>query len=248
MKRYGLIGYPLGHSFSQKYFTEKFSRENIDADYTLFPIPTIDDLPALLNDIPELVGLNVTIPYKEKVIPFLDDFDADAKAVGAYNVIKITRQPNGKYFLKGYNSDTYGFRESIRPLLQPHHKKALVLGTGGASKAAVATLHSLGISTTLVSRSQSKGQLTYDDLSAEVMAENLLIVNATPLGMSPNVDTCPPIPYDCLTTKHLCFDIVYNPLKTLFLQKAEQQGVTIKNGLEMLHLQAEGAWKIWNEK
>ncbi|MBQ3634239.1 MAG: shikimate dehydrogenase [Bacteroidales bacterium] len=247
MKLYGLIGYPLGHSFSKKYFTEKFEKEGIDAKYELFPIESIEKLPDLLLSHSNLCGFNVTIPYKEQVIPYLDEMDEDAKAVGAFNVVKVTER-DGRKYLKGYNSDTYGFRESLRPLLKPTHKKALILGTGGASKAVYSQLVKLGIEPTYVSRKPADGRLTYQDLTAEVMRNNLVIVNASPVGMSPNVDQCPDIPYEMLTAEYVCFDLVYNPEETLFLRKAAERGATTKNGLEMLQLQAEGAWAIWNRE
>ena len=246
MKQYGLIGKPLVHSFSQKYFTKKFSDENIDACYNLYQLDNIDEVTTLINNNPDLVGLNVTIPYKQQILPFLDALDEEAAIVGAVNVIKISRTNQGIH-LKGYNSDIYGFYNSIKPLLKPWHTNALILGTGGASKAVSAMLRKLNINATFVSRTAKDGQLTYADLTPEVMDKNKVIVNCSPLGTFPNVDTYPNIPYQLLTCKHLAYDLVYNPELTLFLSKAQQQGATIKNGLEMLHLQAEAAWKYWNE-
>ena len=247
MKRYGLIGYPLGHSFSQKYFTEKFDRECVDARYDLFPLESINELPGLIHDTEGLAGFNVTIPYKQDVIQFLDEMDDQAREIGAVNVVKITRQVNGAYRLKGFNSDAYGFTESIRPMLGPSHKRALVLGSGGASKAVIFSLRRLGVEPVVVSRQPSAGMLTYAAIDKEVLMNYTVIVNASPVGMSPIIDACPDIPYEFLTPRHVCFDLVYNPEETLFLQKASAAGAAVKNGLEMLHLQAEGAWKYWNE-
>lgn len=247
MKRYGLIGYPLGHSFSQKYFTEKFDRECVDARYDLFPLESINELPGLIHDMEGLAGFNVTIPYKQDVIQFLDEMDDQAREIGAVNVVKITRQMNGAYRLKGFNSDAYGFTESIRPMLGPSHKRALVLGSGGASKAVIFSLRKLGVEPVVVSRRPSAGMLTYAAIDKEILMNYTVIVNASPVGMSPIIDACPDIPYEFLTPRHVCFDLVYNPEETLFLQKASAAGAAVKNGLEMLHLQAEGAWKYWNE-
>lgn len=247
MKRYGLIGYPLGHSFSQKYFTEKFDRECVDARYDLFPLESINELPGLIHDTEGLAGFNVTIPYKQDVIQFLDEMDDQAREIGAVNVVKITRQVNGAYRLKGFNSDAYGFAESIRPMLGPSHKRALVLGSGGASKAVIFSLRRLGVEPVVVSRRPSAGMLTYAAIDKEILMNYTVIVNASPVGMSPIIDACPDIPYEFLTPRHVCFDLVYNPEETLFLQKASAAGAAVKNGLDMLHLQAEGAWKYWNE-
>ena len=247
MKRYGLIGYPLGHSFSQKYFTEKFDRECVDARYDLFPLESINELPGLIHDTEGLAGFNVTIPYKQDVIQFLDEMDDQAREIGAVNVVKITRQVHGAYRLKGFNSDAYGFTESIRPMLGPSHKRALVLGSGGASKAVIFSLRRLGVEPVVVSRRPSAGMLTYAAIDKEILMNYTVIVNASPVGMSPIIDACPDIPYEFLTPRHVCFDLVYNPEETLFLQKASAAGAAVKNGLEMLHLQAEGAWKYWNE-
>lgn len=200
----------------------------------------------VVSEYPILAGLNVTIPYKEQVIPYLNEMDEDAAKIGAVNVIKIIRN-KGTLKFKGYNSDIIGFTDSISPLLNERRKKALVLGTGGASKAVVRGLENLGITATLVSRSAREGVITYEDLTPEVMAENLIIVNTTPLGMYPHVEECPDIPYDCLTKEHLCYDLLYNPDVTMFMRKAEEYGAETKNGLEMLLLQAFAAWNIWNE-
>lgn len=245
-KIYGLIGFPLIHSFSQNYFNQKFEAEGIKARYLNFELPDIGDFMEVVSEYPTLAGLNVTIPYKEQVIPYLNELDEDAAKIGAVNVIKIIRN-KGSLKFKGYNSDIIGFTDSISPLLNERRKKALVLGTGGASKAVVRALENLGITATLVSRSAREGVITYEDLTPEVMAENLIIVNTTPLGMYPHVEECPDIPYDCLTKEHLCYDLLYNPDVTMFMRKAEEYGAETKNGLEMLLLQAFAAWNIWNE-
>ncbi len=242
MDKYGLIGFPLGHSFSRGFFTEKFAREGIDAEYVNFEIPDASMLLDVIRDNPELRGLNVTLPHKQAVIPLLDELSDEAREIGAVNVIRIR---DGK--LKGFNSDIIGFTDSIHPLLQPHHKKALVLGTGGASKAICVGLNRLGIEWTYVSRSPREGMLTYEDITAETLQQYTVIVNCSPVGMFPKVDHAPAIPYELLTPQHLLFDCVYNPEDTLFMQKGRAQGATVKNGLEMLHLQAEASWKFWNE-
>lgn len=247
MDKYGLIGFPLGHSFSEGFFNQKFYSEGIDASYVNYEIADIAELKHIIQDNPNLKGMNVTIPYKEKVIKYLDDLDPEtAKKIGAVNVIKIVSLPKGKKKLIGYNSDIVGFTQSIESMLQPHHKKALILGTGGASKAVYHGLLSLGIESTFVSRTPSKGQLSYAQLTPEVMAEYTVIVNATPLGMYPKVDECPDIPYELLTPNHLLYDLLYNPDETLFMRRGKEQGAEVKNGLEMLLLQAFAAWDIWN--
>lgn len=248
MQKYGLIGYPLKHSFSIGYFNEKFEAENIDAQYVNFEIPDIRDFMEVIEENPNLCGLNVTIPYKEQVIPYLDELDKDTAKIGAVNVIKIIRLPKGKVKLVGYNSDIVGFTQSIEPLLQPHHTKALILGTGGASKAVFHGLDNLGIKATFVSRTKKSDDiLTYRELTPEIMQEHTVIVNTTPLGMYPKVDFCPDIPYDQLTPNHLLYDLLYNPNETLFMKKGKEQGAVVKNGLEMLLLQAFASWEIWNK-
>ena len=243
-QEYGLLGHPLGHSFSRAFFNDKFAREGIDAEYLNFDLSDISELPQLLAEHPNLCGLNVTIPYKQAVIPYLDELSDEARAIGAVNVIKI----EGPY-LKGFNSDVIGFTESIRPLLEPHHKKALVLGTGGASKAVCAGLDKLGIEWRYVSRSGAGERLfTYSDLTPEIIAEYTVIVNCTPLGMYPRIDSCPEIPYRALSPRHLLFDLVYNPEITLFMRNGRRQGAKVKNGLEMLHLQALASWEFWNRE
>jgi Shikimate 5-dehydrogenase len=247
MQKYGLIGYPLKHSFSIGYFNEKFRSEGIDAEYVNFEIPDIKDFKAIIDENPNLCGMNVTIPYKEQVIPYLDELSENAAAIGAVNVIKIIRQ-KGKVKLVGYNSDIIGFSDSIKPYLSKgNHTKALILGTGGASKAIFHGLKSLGIQGTYVSRTKEPGILTYEELTPEIIAENTIIVNCTPLGMFPKVDTCPDIPYEALTPNHLLYDLIYNPDTTLFMKKGAEKGAQTKNGLEMLLLQAFAGWEIWNK-
>lgn len=248
MKKYGLIGYPLGHSFSKNFFNEKFQSENINAEYINFEIPTIEDLPKVISDNPDLAGLNVTIPYKEKVISYLDKVDDVAASIGAVNVIKIGHV-KGKVRLTGYNSDIIGFTRSIEPLLEPYHKKALILGTGGASKAIRQGLVQLGLETLFVSRNKHNDTtITYGEITPEIMDEYKVIVNCTPIGMYPQADKCPDIPYDLVTPKHLLYDLLYNPNTTLFMKKGSDHGAIVKNGLEMLLLQAFASWEIWNEQ
>jgi shikimate dehydrogenase len=246
MDTYGLIGFPLKHSFSAKFFTEKFRREGIDAEYLNFEIENIEDLPHIILHNRQLKGLNVTIPYKEKVISFLDDISPEAEKIGAVNVIKVERKPG--FRLTGYNTDYTGFRQSLTPLLHGgvSHRKALILGSGGASKAVARALTDMRIEWRCVSRTPGSGRLAYSDLSPAVIAEHTLIINASPVGTFPETDCCPAIPYEPLTPHHLLYDLVYNPEETLFLQKGKAQGATVKNGREMLELQALAAWKIWN--
>lgn len=243
MKRYGLIGYPLSHSFSQKYFTDKFQRENIvDCIYENFPLAGISEFPSLIQQHPDLCGLNVTIPHKEKVIPFLSAQSDVVKTIGACNCIKIENST-----LTGHNTDVTGFEQSVLPYLQNYHKRALVLGTGGAAKAVHYVLNKLDIVFLEVSRTPSGArQLSYEQVDEAVIGEHRLIINTSPLGMYPNINECPPLPYQALTSKHYLFDLVYNPEKTLFLQKGEAQGAAIKNGHDMLIIQAEESWSIWN--
>ena len=247
-RKFGLIGFPLSHSFSRKFFTEKFSKEDIDAEYINFEIATIDELPHLINAHPDLEGFNVTIPYKEQVIPYLDYTDKAAARIQAVNTVKINRSAS-HILLYGYNTDIYGFQESLKPLLQNYHHKALVLGTGGASKAVMKALENLKIDSILVSRNpEEKGELSYTDLDEDVMDSYKIIVNATPIGTYPNIEGCPAIPFEWVTPKHLLVDLVYNPEFTEFLKQGKARGAQIKNGLEMLHLQALAAWEIWNRE
>ena len=245
MDKYGLIGYPLGHSFSKNYFNEKFENENIDAEYINFEIPTIDALPEVLATTPELRGLNVTIPYKEKVISFLDAVSPEARAIGAINVIKVEHKGN-ETILKGYNSDVIGFTKSIAPLLKRHNKKALILGTGGASKAIDYGLKSLGLETVKVSRYERPGTIQYSKITPEIIKEYNVIVNCTPCGMYPNIEECPELPYEAMTEKNILYDLIYNPDQTKFMKLGAKQGATVKNGLEMLLLQAFASWEFWN--
>lgn len=243
MKQFGLIGYPLTHSFSQKFFTEKFQKENLaDYRYDNFSIPSIDGLPAILKNNPTLLGLNVTIPFKEQVVSYLDEKSSLVKKIKACNCIKVNA---GK--LAGYNTDVPAFEQSLREKLQPHHKKALILGTGGAAKAIEYCLNQMNISYRHVSRKPSATSYSYEQLTESLMQEYLLVINSTPLGMHPNIVEAPPIPYHALTKHHFLFDLIYNPAKTLFLQKGESQGAATKNGHEMLVLQAEESWRIWND-
>ena len=247
MDKYGLIGYPLGHSFSIGYHNQRFADEGINAKYLNFEIPSIDDLPAVLSQNPELKGLNVTIPYKEKVIPFLDYVSPEARAIGAVNVIRVEHQGK-KITLKGYNSDVIGFTQSIEPLLENYHKKALVLGTGGASKAISYGLKSLGLETVYVSRYERPGTIQYGTITPDVVKEYNVIINCTPLGMFPKTEECPSLPYEAMTERNILYDLIYNPDETLFMRKGAQQGATVKNGLEMLLLQAFASWEFWNGK
>lgn len=247
MKRYGLIGYPLTHSFSKRYFTEKFESEKINSTYDNFEIDNIDKFPEIVKNNPEIIGLNVTIPYKEQVIRFLDELDNSAREIGAVNTIKVTRTDSGIH-LKGFNTDTFGFEQSLKPLLKPHHKKALILGTGGASKALKYVLTKLGIEYISASIEElQENEIRYEDIDEKMMAERLLIIHATPLGTFPKTDACANIPYEFITGKHLLFDLVYNPEVTLFLQKGIEKGATVKNGYDMLLGQANKAYQIWNE-
>ena len=247
MQKYGLIGYPLKHSFSIGYFNEKFKAENIDAEYVNFEIPRIEDFMEVIEENPNLCGLNVTIPYKEQVIPYLDELDKDTAKIGAVNVIKIIRLSKGKVKLVGYNSDIIGFKRSIEPLLNETHRKALILGTGGASKAVFQGLKQLGVGATLVSRKPKEHCITYEEITPKTMQQYTVIVNTTPLGMYPNINACPDIPYDLLTPDHLLYDLLYNPDETLFMKKGKEKGAVVKNGLEMLLLQAFAAWEIWQK-
>ena len=244
-KVYGLIGFPLTHSFSKQFFNDKFAAEGIDAEYVNFELPDIGDLMEVFAENPRLAGLNVTIPYKEQVMPYLDTLDPEAEETGAVNVIKIIRSGRDNLHLMGYNTDVEGFRDSIRPLVG-NRRKALILGTGGASKAVAQAFRTLGIEYQFVSRTPREGVITYADLTPAVMADHRIIVNTTPLGMYPHVDEYPDIPYAQLTPGHLCYDLLYNPDVTTFMRKAQEAGAEVKNGLEMLLLQAFASWRVWN--
>jgi shikimate dehydrogenase len=245
MDKYGLIGYPLGHSFSISYHNQRFADEGIDAKYLNFEIPSIDELPEVLSLHPELKGLNVTIPYKEKVMRFLDYVSPEARAIGAVNVIRVEHQGK-KTILKGYNSDVIGFTQSIESMLEDYHKKALILGTGGASKAVNYGLHSLGLETVYVSRYERQDTIQYNQITPDVVQEYNVIVNCTPLGMFPKTDECPPLPCEALTERNILYDLIYNPDETLFMRKGAEHGAEVKNGLEMLLLQAFASWEMWN--
>lgn len=258
MKKFGLIGYPLTHSFSKKYFSEKFQKEGYeDCEYEAFPLPHLSAFPDLLKANPDLCGLNVTVPHKIGVMYYLDKIDPAAKAIDAVNCIKIINQhPVEDFFsgelsslkvrLEGHNTDAYGFEMSLKPLLKKHHQKALILGNGGAARAVSYVLNKLDISYRLVSRRAIRKELNYNQLTPDVIKERLLIINTTPVGTFPHVGEAPNIPYEYLTSKHLLYDLVYNPEETEFLKRGKAQGATTKNGLEMLHLQAEKSWEIWN--
>jgi shikimate dehydrogenase len=245
MKKYGLIGFPLTHSFSKQFFTEKFKKEGINAIYENFEIEDISLLTEIIKNNKDLEGLNVTIPYKEQVIPFLDELDEAAEKVGAVNTVKIT-QKRQQINLKGYNTDTWGFETSLKPLLREHHTKALLLGTGGASKAIKFVLNKLNIDYISASIEElHEREIRYPEIDETIMSERLLIINATPLGTYPKTDTFPPIPYEFISDKHLLFDLVYNPEMTRFLEKGKERGATLKNGLEMLQQQALRSYEIW---
>jgi shikimate dehydrogenase len=241
MKQYGLIGFPLKNSFSANYFNQKFTAEGIDAHYQNFSIDTIEEFPSIIAQQPNLCGLNVTIPYKQQVIQFLDKLDDTAAKIGAVNTIKFEHNK-----LVGYNTDAYGFEKSMLPLLKVWHQNALVLGTGGASKAVLYVLKRLGIKFTQVSRNPDAG-LLYEELDKGLIRSHQIIINCTPLGMFPNVETAPAIPYEYITNLHLAYDLIYLPNETLFLNQCKQQGAVTQNGLGMLQYQAQKAWEIWNK-
>ena len=252
MRQFGLIGYPLSHSFSQKFFTEKFLQENIiNVKYDNFPIASIESFAGLWKENPNLEGLNVTIPYKKEVIPFLDHSSAVVQEINACNCI---RKFNNELY--GYNTDVIGFEKSLLPFLKPHHTQALILGTGGASAAVQWVLQKLNIQFQLVSRNtntieantEMKASLSYDQLAASVIESHTLIINTSPLGMYPNTNEAPPIAYEGITAQHHLYDLVYNPIETLFMKNGLAKGATVQNGLAMLHIQAEESWTIWNAK
>jgi shikimate dehydrogenase len=242
MVEYGLIGFPLSHSFSKKYFTEKFEKESIlESSYELFPLENIDHLPLLLNQHSNLRGLNITIPYKEQVLRFLDELTPVVEEIQACNCIKIQ---DGK--LVGYNTDVIGFEQTLERKLAPHHNQALVLGTGGAAKAVHYVLKKKGINYLQVSRTKRNGIISYEELNPEILETHTLVINTSPLGMYPAVDEAPEIPYGCLGARHYLYDLVYNPAKTRFLAEGERRGAAIENGGDMLVIQAEASWDIWN--
>jgi shikimate dehydrogenase len=247
MRKYGLIGYPLGHSFSKKYFTEKFRRERLDdCLYELFPIPDINLLPSLPEQEKDLCGLNVTIPYKSAVIHFLDFISPEAKEIGAVNVVKIKWEQD-RVILSGYNSDATGFEKSLLPHLGSRRGEAIILGTGGSSRAVAYVLKKIGMNMIFVSRKRVKGKITYDELDRETIQKSTLIVNTTPLGMFPEIDSKPPLDYSALTKDQILYDLVYNPELTSFLREGQERGCHVINGLKMLHIQAERSWEIWND-
>lgn len=265
MRLFGLIGFPLSHSFSENYFTEKFRRERItDASFQLFPIETLSDFPSLLQANPELRGLSVTIPYKEKIISFLDELDETAKAVSAVNCIRVEWSPprrmraemgvrrggGERLFLTGFNTDVHGFRQSLKPFLASQHERALILGTGGASKAVEYVLRTIGVECIFVSREKKtlpgKTVLAYSELNEYVMNACKLIVNCSPVGTFPNVNEAPAIPYEFISSRHFLYDLVYNPAETEFLKRGKAKGALTLNGYDMLKMQAEKAWEIWN--
>ena len=247
MDKYGLIGYPLGHSFSRTFFNQKFAAEHIDAEYVNFEIQDVKELKNILKENPNLRGLNVTLPHKTNVIALLDEMDDDARQIGAVNVIKFIKGRFGKLKLKGYNSDVIGFKQSIEPLLNETHHKALILGTGGASKAVFQGLKQLGIESLYVTRTPKKDCIVYEDITPQILEQYTVIVNTTPLGMYPHINSAPTIPYELLTSGHLLYDLLYNPDETLFMKKGKEKGAVVKNGLEMLLLQAFAAWEIWQK-
>lgn len=242
--RFGLLGRNINYSFSKGYFTDKFQKENLDnCSYENFDIQDITEFKAITQKHSDLKGMNVTIPYKEVVIPYLNKLSKKAAIIGAVNTIKFTKK--GK--LKGYNTDYYGFMKSIEPLLQPHHKSALILGTGGASKGVAFALDELGISYSFVSREAKVNAIDYSQINAQTFDDYQIIINSTPIGTSPNIEACPAIPYEYFTAEHIAYDLIYNPSETQFLKNARAQGAQIKNGLDMLVFQAEKAWEIWNK-
>ncbi len=242
----GLIGYPLTHSFSKSYFKQKFEKEKItDYIYRNFELPDLKELPYLIQNTPNLTGLNVTIPYKEKVLTYVDEVSPEVAAVGAANTLVI--HPVSKK-ISAYNTDIYGFRQSLLAFLKPWHRKALILGTGGAAKAIDYTLQQMGIETLMVSRQpENERQITYDDLTEQIVKMHLLVINTTPVGQFPDTEKSPFFPYDFITVRHFFYDLIYNPPETKFLYMARKRGAVTCNGLKMLHLQAERSWKIWTK-
>lgn len=247
MKKLGLVGYPLGHSFSKKFYLDKFEKEQITGvNYDLYPTEELENFQAIYSGDSDFYGFNVTIPHKRNVMAFLHELSPEAEEIKAVNCVRIERR-DGKAFLKGFNTDAFGFEQSLKPLLTPEHKKALVFGNGGAAQAVYYSLKKLNIPYKIVSRSKANGDLTYSDLTADIVNEHKLLINCSPVGTFPNVDECPDIPYEAVTEHHLLYDLIYNPEETLFLRKGKESGAAIKNGYEMLVLQAERNWEIWNE-
>lgn len=246
MRKFGLIGYPLSHSFSRKYFTEKFEKEGLDAEYCNFPIESLNDLEDIIRTEPNLVGLNVTIPYKTAIIPRIDELQKCARSIQSVNTITIERR-GSEHILHGANTDVFGFKESIEPHIGGHDM-ALILGTGGAAKAAFHVLEDLGLECNSVSRSPDEGDFMYDELTPEDIWEHSIIVNCTPLGMYPQIEDAPDIPYESITPEHVLYDMIYNPAETVFLKHGRKRGSTTINGLQMLERQAEESWKIWNNQ
>lgn len=248
-KIYGLIGFPLTHSFSKVFFNQKFQAEGINARYINFELPDIGDLMEVFSEYPAIDGLNVTIPYKQQIMPYLSDIDPVAQRIGAVNVVQVIRGKSSNDFkLVGFNSDMAGFVNSIRPMLKPCHKGALVLGSGGASRAVCCGLEDLGVTPLVVSRTKRDGMITYDEITPDIMDSHKVIVNTTPLGMYPRVDECPQIPYELMNGDFLAYDLLYNPDVTLFMKRSAEQGAETKNGLEMLLLQAFESWEIWTAR
>lgn len=247
MKLFGLIVYPLEHSFSLKYFQKKFNQECItDTNYLLFPLKRVNDFTSLLNKHPDISGLNVTLPYKSTIIPYINELDHTIKDIGAVNTIKFIRNNSGKLFLKGFNTDTFGFEKSFKPLVISRSAKALILGTGGSSRAVRYILSRMKLPYLLVSRNPNANQTDYSSITPAMLKEYMIIINTTPVGMYPKVNEYPLIPYEFLTKDHLLFDLVYNPEETLFLKKGREKGAITKNGIEMLNFQAEKSWEVWN--
>lgn len=249
MKTFGLIGHRLGYSFSKRFFSEKFEKEGLtEHEYLNFELDSIDEFPGVFEKYPGISGLNCTIPYKQQIMAYLDEIDAEAAEIGAVNTVKILRHGDSKK-LVGYNTDVYGFENSLKPMLSEKHKKALILGTGGASKAVRYVFQKLGIEVVFASTKVQRGtsEIAYTDIDESLMKECLVIVNCTPLGTFPNTDACADIPYQFITADHVLYDLVYNPEETLFMKKGKAQGASVKNGLEMLHLQAIRAWEIWHQ-
>jgi len=247
MRKFGLIGYPLGHSFSRKYFSEKFIRENIrDCSYDNYPLNSLDEFPDLISADPEICGLNVTIPYKTEILKYIDETGPGIEEIGAVNVLKIKRNEN-KIKIYGYNSDVTGIRESVIPYLRRNVKEALILGTGGGSRAVQYVLAGMGLKITLVSRSEKQGCITYKQISPEIIGQADIVVNTTPLGMYPDINTAPDIDYSLLNEKHILFDLVYNPEMTRFLKMGQERGCSVITGIKMLISQAERSWEIWND-